>query len=121
LGRFLGIIATSSPIVGVPVGSSPRRKDLFLKETHMSKNVLVRVLAPRRPDHSRPRPACRLSVEPLEGRLLLSGDMVLRWNSIFLAAARTAGQSGGAPQSRYGAIVQAAVFDAVNSIDQSYT
>src|SRR5438445_4259939 len=87
----------------------------------MVTNLLLRGLAPRRPDHSRRRPVCRLSVEALEGRFLLSGDMVLRWNSIFAAAERTAGQSGATPQSRNGAIVQAAVFDAVNSIDQSYT
>src|SRR6516162_7172314 len=72
----------------------------------------------------RRRPACRLGVEALEGRLLLSGDMVLRWNAIMLAAVRNSGQ-GSQPDARFairtGAIVQAAVYDAVNSIDQSYT
>src|SRR5262249_31383969 len=57
-------------------------------------------------------------------RLLLSGDMVLRWNAIMLAAVRNSGQ-GSQPDPRFasrtGAIVQAAVYDAVNSIDQSYT
>jgi membrane-associated phospholipid phosphatase len=59
-------------------------------------------------------------VEPLEGRLLLSGDMVLRWNDALLAALRTAGQST-TPTARFAAIVQAAVYDAVNSIDGTYT
>src|SRR5581483_2017930 len=66
------------------------------------------------------RAACRLTVEALEGRDLLSGDMVLRWNSALLAAIRTAGQNP-TPATRTMAIVQAAVYDAVNSIDQSYT
>jgi hypothetical protein len=59
-------------------------------------------------------------VEALESRLVLSGDMVLRWNDIMLAALETGGLD---PRSntRVTAIVQAAVYDAVNSIDQSYT
>src|SRR5438132_12706045 len=61
-----------------------------------------------------------LTVEALESRLVLSGDMVLRWNSALLAALRTA--SPRTPiATRAAAIVQAAVYDAVNSIDQSYT
>src|SRR5438132_3869820 len=70
------------------------------------------------------RPACRLGVELLEGRLLLSGDMVLRWNAIMLGSLRAAFASSGLdfrPLTRAAAIVQAAVYDAVNSIDQSYT
>jgi hypothetical protein len=64
-------------------------------------------------------------VESLEDRLVLSGgDMVLRWNAIMLTAIRTSGQ-GSQPDARFAtrtsAIVQAAVYDAVNSIDQSYT
>jgi hypothetical protein len=59
-------------------------------------------------------------VELLEGRLLLSGDMVLRWNDALVAALRTAGQAS-APSSRVAAIVQAAVYDAVNSIDGTHT
>src|SRR5262252_4075607 len=66
------------------------------------------------------RPAYRLSVEALEDRCLLSGDMVLRWNSALLAAVRTAGLATPAA-TRSAAIVQAAVYEAVNSIDQSYT
>jgi hypothetical protein len=49
-----------------------------------------------------------------------SEDMVLRWNSVLLAAINTAGQ-GPVPATRTVAIVQAAVYDAVNSIDQTHT
>src|SRR5262249_27019817 len=49
-----------------------------------------------------------------------SDDMVLRWNEVVLAAITTAGQSP-VFASRTVAIVQAAVYDAVNSIDRSYT
>jgi hypothetical protein len=46
--------------------------------------------------------------------------MVLRWNDALWTAMRTAGL-GGTFAGRDAAIVQAAVYDAVNSIDQSYT
>jgi hypothetical protein len=50
--------------------------------------------------------------------------MVLQWNAIMVAAVRNSGQ-GSEPDARFAsraaAIVQAAVYDAVNSIDQSYT
>src|SRR5438132_980134 len=89
----------------------------------MLKHLVTRGLAPWRPARRHPhnrRPASRLCVETLEDRLVLSGDMVLRWNDVMLAALRTAGQD---PRNaiRAAAIVQAAVYDAVNSIDQSYT
>jgi hypothetical protein len=72
----------------------------------------------------------RLSVENLEERCLLSGgtDMVLQWNAIALQASVNDYASGGAGTeagptrlSRAMAIVQAAVFDSVNSIDPKYT
>src|SRR5215467_9760439 len=85
----------------------------------MVKKWLPRGLAPWRPDQSRRQLACRLRVEALEGRFVLSGDMVLRWNDALLAALRTAGQSP-TPSTRSAAMVQAAVYDAVNSIDSSY-
>jgi hypothetical protein len=49
--------------------------------------------------------------------------MVLRWNGIMLAAIRAAQATGldFRPLTRAAAIAQAAVYDAVNSIDQSYT
>src|SRR5437870_4981476 len=72
----------------------------------------------------------RLHLECLEERVLLSGDAVLRWNSLLLQAnlvdhtpaLRTgpAQQEGPGATSRAFAIVQAAVYDAVNSIDGSY-
>jgi membrane-associated phospholipid phosphatase len=58
-------------------------------------------------------------VEALEDRLVLSGDLVLRWNSIALAAIRV-GAPIGPLANRALAIVQAAVYDAVNSIDQTH-
>jgi membrane-associated phospholipid phosphatase len=61
----------------------------------------------------------RLAIEVLEGRILLTGDMVLRWNEAMIAAVRTAGQSPPVG-ARSAAIVQAAVYEAVNSIDGSY-
>jgi hypothetical protein len=68
---------------------------------------------------TRRRSACRLGIEALESRTLLTGDMVLRWNEAMLAAVRTAGQSPPVG-ARSEAIVELAVFEAVNSIDGSY-
>src|SRR5262245_23391040 len=61
-----------------------------------------------------------LSVEPLEDRCLLSADVVLEWNQLLLNAVKA---NGVAPFafSRDAAIVHAAVYDAVNAIDRSYT
>ncbi len=68
-----------------------------------------------------------LALEPLEDRCLLSGDVVLEWNAIALDAVKNdsllganAKQNAPTRSSRALAIVQAAVFDAVNSIDHSY-
>jgi membrane-associated phospholipid phosphatase len=74
-------------------------------------------LTPR--DRNTRRKGCALTLELLEDRCLLSGDMVLRWNEAALAAVRTAGQNPPVG-ARSEAIVQAAVFEAVNSIDKSY-
>src|SRR5438876_895526 len=44
---------------------------------------------PRAPgDRERFRRACRLCLEPLEDRCLLSGDVVVRWNELLLQAAQ---------------------------------
>jgi hypothetical protein len=51
---------------------------------------------------------------------MLSADMVLQWNEAMLSAAKIAGQSP-VVGSRTAASVQAAVYDAVNAIDGSYT
>lgn len=85
----------------------------------MVKHLVTRERAQRRPQQGHQKRTYRLVVEALETRLVLS-DMVLRWNSIALAAIRTAAQNP-VDATRTLAIVQAAVYDAVNSIDQSYT
>src|SRR5215471_13662114 len=65
----------------------------------------------------------RPSVELLEQRCLLSADMVLQWNAIALQASvndyslPTTYQAGPTRLSRAMAIVQAAIYDSVNSID----
>jgi hypothetical protein len=66
-----------------------------------------------------PRPRCRPQLEFLEDRLTPSGDMVLQWNEVARGAIRTAGTS--APvASRILAITQAAVYDAVNTLDRTH-
>src|SRR5262249_16771202 len=73
--------------------------------------------APRR--HNRNRPACRLSLESLEDRCLLAGNVVLDWNHALLDAIRATGAS---PQvaSRQLAIVHTAMDDAVHAIDHPH-
>ena len=61
-----------------------------------------------------------LTVETLEDRLVLSGDMVLQWNDTLIDAIR-ADRTPPPQASRAMAIVQTAVYEAVNSIDGSYT
>lgn len=70
----------------------------------------------------------QLVLETLEDRLVLSGDMVLAWNRMALDAmvndsylGSNAKQAGPDRSSRALAIVQGAVYDAVNSIDGSYS
>src|SRR5262245_45501275 len=74
--------------------------------------------APRAPARRTVRPG--LSVEPLEDRCVLSADVVLEWNQVLLNAVKA---NSVAPFvfSRDAAIVSAAVYDAVNSIDRSHT
>ena len=68
----------------------------------------------------------RTSVESLEQRCLLSADMVVQWNAIAIEAAKRdyslapGYQIGPTRLGRAMAIVQAAVYDAVNSIDPQY-
>jgi hypothetical protein len=83
--------------------------------------------ASRKARRQAPRRQFRPRVEALEERCLLSGDVVLEWNAIALDALRNdsylganAKQAGPDRASRALAIVHAAVFDAVNSIDRSY-
>jgi hypothetical protein len=81
--------------------------------------------APRKTPRAVRRP---LTLEPLEERCLLSGDMVLHWNAVAIEATKV-DHGLGAPGLQFGptrasralAIVQGAFFDAVNSIDRQYT
>jgi hypothetical protein len=84
--------------------------------------------ASRNNKHRIGRTSPRPQLEALEERCLLSGDVVLEWNAIALDALKNdsylganARQAGPDRASRALAIVSAAVFDAVNSIDRSYT
>src|SRR5207302_10013223 len=95
---------------------------MSLKETLMGKYLGTRRSASRRRtrrDQHRQRTACRLIVEVLEDRLLLSGDMVLQWNSILQQATRNAPASQ-VPSFRNYALVHAAIYEAVNAIDQTH-
>jgi hypothetical protein len=73
------------------------------------------------------RYAYRPALETLEQRCLLSSDMVVHWNEVALQA--TVNDYSLAPGYQIGptrlgramAIVQAAVYDSVNSIDPQYT
>ena len=76
--------------------------------------------------HAKPRRT--LVLEPLEDRCLLSTDMVLHWNAVAIEATKR-DHALGAPGLQFGptrasralAIVQGAVYDAVNSIDPEFT
>lgn len=74
-----------------------------------------------------PSKACRPQIEPLEERCLLAADPVLVWNSHLLEAEANdfdpkviADQPGPTRAARAFAIVQAAVYDAVDSIEPVY-
>jgi hypothetical protein len=75
---------------------------------------------------SRQRYQYQPSVEPLEQRCLFAADMVIQWNQIANQAAVNdytlppGIQIGPTRLSRAMAIVQAAVYDSVNSIDPQY-
>src|SRR5260370_3977851 len=76
------------------------------------------------PEKRRFQPA----LEALEQRCLLTSDPVLHWNAVAMQAAVTDHgldapglQFGPTRTSRALAIVQAAVFDAANSIEPTYT
>src|SRR5207245_616414 len=57
------------------------------ERTRMLKHLVTRGLAGTRSNRDNRRRACRLTVEGLESRRLLSGDMVPRWNQALRAAA----------------------------------
>ncbi len=58
-------------------------------------------------------------VEPLETRTLMAADMVLEWNAVAVEATRVAKLSP-PPQTRALAMVQGAVYDAVNGIARTH-
>jgi hypothetical protein len=72
------------------------------------------------------RTRCHLGVEALEDRCVPSADPVLEWNAIAMDALKNDSllahprQNNPGNSSRALAIVQAAVFDAVNSITRTY-
>lgn len=82
------------------------------------------ILAARRPaptahaagrrDRFRPR------LEPLDERCLPSANVVVEWNQILLDTFK-AERGSGMAFGRTGAIVHAAIYDAVNAIDRSHT
>src|SRR5262245_33102926 len=74
----------------------------------------------RQREAQRRRRAPALAVEVLEERCLLAADVILEWNQLLLDAARASRASSPA-FSRVLAIESAAVYDAVNAIDRSYT
>src|SRR5437867_5779813 len=70
----------------------------------------------------------KLRLEALEDRSLLSGDAVLQWNAVALdvvkndyAVGAIPDQEGPTRTSRALAIVHAAIYDAVNAVDGSFT
>lgn len=73
------------------------------------------------------KPRFRLNLEALEDRCVPSADMVVQWNQVAIQAAvndytlAPGIEIGPTRLSRAMAIVQAAVYDSVNSIDPQYT
>src|SRR6478672_2803194 len=71
-----------------------------------------------RRDRSRRPRARRPGIESLEGRCVMSADVVIQWNQAVLAAIRNDKPTIGF-LTRDLAIVQSAIYDAVNSIDHT--
>src|SRR5262245_41441940 len=68
----------------------------------------------------RGKPTCRLRVEPLEDRCLLSATFVLDWNDLVVDVQRLRGQ-GNQAAARALAMMGAAVYDSVNAINPTHT
>jgi hypothetical protein len=92
----------------------------------MLKHLRARVPTPGGPVGR--RRFARPGLEQLEARCVLSGDIILHWNAVALDAVKndyalghTPDQGGPTRDSRALAIVHAAMFDAVNSIDGRFT
>src|SRR5207244_3469429 len=71
-------------------------------------------------ERSRWRHVCRLAVESLEDRCLLSTNVVIQWNQAVLNAIRADRPTIGFV-TRDLAIVHSAIYDAVNAIDHTST
>jgi hypothetical protein len=82
------------------------------------KSVLPRRHAARARAQRPGRP--KLCLETLEGRCLPSADVVLQWNQVYLDTYK-ADRGAGVFFPRGAAIVHAAIYDAVNAVDRSYT
>jgi hypothetical protein len=61
-----------------------------------------------------------LALESLEGRCMLSADVVLHWNEVLMQSLSSNQHSPRVPLARNMALVHVAMFDAVNAIDGSY-
>jgi hypothetical protein len=72
------------------------------------------------PRHKRQKQPCRLHLEPLEERCLLSGDVILDWNTTLINAVETL-SAPSLPASRAGAMVNVAMYDAVVALKPKYT
>ena len=72
-----------------------------------------------RPKERITRLACILVLSLMLGTTAVRADAVIDWNAIAVDTAATAGANPFA-QGRYAAIVQLAVFEAVNSISGEY-
>jgi membrane-associated phospholipid phosphatase len=72
------------------------------------------------PDHYR-RARCRLRLEPLEDRCTPAANVVIEWNQVLLDTFKAGLVPAGPAATRDAAIVHAAIYDAVNAIDRSYT
>src|SRR5579871_78540 len=99
-------------------GKSPGRGDrLFpVKEVHMAFRTFPHV----RRGRSHAAPGSPLHIESLEERCLLSTDPVLQFNAAVLNAIRADRPSLGF-LTRDLAIVQVAIYDAVNAVDQTHS
>lgn len=106
--------------------TSSKRRFVSMDDCQPRKSTMLSLItagsAVRRPFRSK-----QLVLETLEDRLVLSADVVLEWNRMALDAmvndsylGSSAKQAGPDRASRALAIVQGAVYDAVNSIDGSY-
>src|SRR5262245_4676421 len=70
-------------------------------------------------ERNRNQRACRVAVESLENRSLLTANTVVQWNQLLLDAIRV-DRTPPPLAARNMAMVQVAVFDSVNAIDRRF-